>query len=155
MATRFSSIAPAIALAAVAAISLQAMPASAEETSAPYQKFLTKDCGNVSTCFVQFPAIPKKNDVVITSISCFVTVLDTASKMLYAYATVMGTNGDQLGKDTLIPAYTNTANIGAFHSINTKTTLLVRGGSKVELTLSSSKIATTIAECKMAGHIVK
>lgn len=154
MAARFIRIAPAIALA-VAAISLQVPQASAEETSAPYQKFLSKDCGSVSTCFLEFPATPKKNDVVITSISCHITALDAASKIIYAYATVFSSNGDQLGKDALIPAYTNTAPIGAFHTINTVTTLLLRGGSKVELTLSSSKIATTIADCKMAGHIVK
>jgi hypothetical protein len=154
MATRFLRIAPVIALA-VAAISLQAAPASAEETSAPYQKFLTKDCGSVSSCFLEFPAISNRNDVVITSISCLITALDTASKMISAYATVFDKNGDPIGKDALIPAYTNTAPIGAFHAINTQTTLLLRGGSKVELTLSASKIATTIAECKMAGHIVK
>jgi hypothetical protein len=154
MGSRFLQIVPAIALA-VAAISLQIPRASAEETSAPYQKFLTKDCGNVSSCFVEFPPIPNKNDVVITSISCHITALDTASRMIYAYATVLSSNGDQLGQDALIPAYTNTAAIGAFHTINTPTTLLLRGGSKVELTLSASKIATTIAACKMAGHIVK
>lgn len=152
MATNLTRIAAALALA-TAVISLHA-PALAEETSSPYQTFINEDCGNVSSCFIDVPA-PSKGDVVVTSIACSITALDPASRMLYANVAVYGKGGTILGRDTLIPAYTNTSNIGAHHSINTQTTLLLRAGTKVELTLSASKIATTIAECKFAGHFVK
>lgn len=154
MAHSFTRIGGA-SLLGVAAISLFISQASAAESAEPYQSFVSKDCGNVSTCFVEFPTIPNKNDVVITSIACLVTALDQASRMVFATATVFGKNGNELGQDTLIPAYTDTAPIGAFHAINTETTLVLRGGSKVELTLSASKIASTIADCKIAGHIAR
>lgn len=152
MATILTRIASALVLSA-AAISLST-PASAEETSAPYQAFINEDCGSVSTCFIEVQA-PSKGDVVVTSIACSVTALDAGSRLLYANVLVSGKSGGVLGRDTLIPAYTNTSNIGAHHSINTQTTLLLRAGSKVELQLSANKIATTIAECKLAGHFVK
>jgi hypothetical protein len=138
----------------VAGLSLAGASVSlAQAATKPYQQFIDKSCGNVASCFIEFPDVPAQSQVQITSVSCNIITGNAASRILYINARVRNPQDDIVGVDAMTAQFTGQTGIGAFHVANTQTLIVLRARWSIELDISATAISSTFAQCKIAGSI--